>query len=401
MPNSFLFATTALAFALAAALPSTQAEAHPHAGNVAQAHEHHHEPWENYLFVPNRESADVAVIDAATDEVVTRIAVGSSPHQVAMSHSLGKLAVSNSTDDTLSIIDLARMEVTDTLVLGEEPEHMELHPGEELLAVGNISDGSVSLVSLHENRELHRIYGLHEPHNLTFHPDGDLLYVSNLGANFISVIDVKTARITAHLPVGEGRATASLSSGDEHQGIINITPGPDGDLGFAAFGDGDAMGIFDLRTGERIATAATGDLPWRAYPSADGAYMIVPNNGDRTVSVFEANAPFREVARLRGGEDMTGINASGETAFVVARGGNEIVVLDLETLENAGVISLPGASPETGIITPDGEKLYVALSGTNEIAVIDVARRELIERIENVGEGPWGAFMLGADNYCH
>ena len=386
--------------AIAATLIATTA-AHAHILPDGAAHTH---PWERYLFVPNRDSNDIAVIDTATDTLLTRIPTGATPHQVALSAPLGVLAVSNSGDDTLSLIDLATME-TRALALGGVPEHMELHPDGDLLAVGNIDEGSVSLVSLSEGRETRRIAGLHEPHNLTFSPDGETLYVSNLGANFVSAIEVASGRIADPLVIGEGRASASLPGGHghnhEHQGIINITPSADGATGFAAFGDGDVMGVFDLRSGDRLAAVPTGDRPWRAFPSAHGEHMLVPNNGERTVSVFATEAPFREIARLPGGADMTGINAGHATAFVIARGSEEIHLIDMGNMESAGVISLPGAAPETGIITPDGEKLYVALSGANAIAVIDVESRSLLRRIENVGEAPWGAFMHGADNYCH
>lgn len=391
MTRIFPFATSIIAIALAFALPPVQANAHHHV----------YSEWANHLFVPNRESNDIAVIDTRTDTLIARIPVGATPHQVTLAPTLGKLAVTNSGDDTLSIIDLKSMQTTATLTLGSTPEHMQLHPEGEILAVGNIEGGTISLVSLREETELHRIAGLHEPHNMTFSPDGKSLYVGNLGANFVSVIDVESAELTERLPVGSGRATASLDAGGGHQGIIDVTAGPDGSLGFAAFGDGDALGVFDLRTGEQVASRPTGDLPWRAYPSANGAYMIVPNNGDRTVSIFEAGAPFEEVARVDGAEDMTGVNTSHDAAFVIARGGEEIIVIDLESLETVGTIDLPGASPETGVLTPDGEKLYVALSGADAVAVIDVHQREMSKRIENVGTGPWGAFLLNADNYCH
>ena len=45
----------------------------------------------HYVFVPNRASADVAVIDTRTDAVVARVQVGEVPHQVAVSPVLGKM----------------------------------------------------------------------------------------------------------------------------------------------------------------------------------------------------------------------------------------------------------------------------------------------------------------------
>ena len=74
------------------------------------------------------------------------------PHQVAVSQSLGKMAVTNTADDTVSVIDLGTLAVTATIQLGHEPEHMELDPSGDVLAVGNIGEGTESLVSLRTER---------------------------------------------------------------------------------------------------------------------------------------------------------------------------------------------------------------------------------------------------------
>ena len=355
----------------------------------------------SYVYVPNRASADVAVIDSATDTVVAHVAVGKVPHQVVVSETLGRLVASNTADDTISIVDLESMKTVATMTLGHEPEHMELSPGGDVLAVGSIGAGTVSLVSLAEGRELARVDGLHEPHNLTFSPDGKLLYIGNLGADFVSVVDVEKAVVVNEIPVGDPKAVASTTAGGEYQGIINVTRTPDGRLGFAAYGEGDRMAVIDLRSQKTVKTMALGDLPWRAYSTADGRFMIVPNNGDRTVSVI-STASLEEVARLEGAEDMTGVNTGWfeTTAFVISRAEDKVVILDLETMTNAGEIAL-GSSPETGVVTPDGTKLYVALSGEDAVAVIDVKARKLIKTISGVGNEPWGAHMVGALNYCH
>ncbi|MBT5415001.1 MAG: beta-propeller fold lactonase family protein [Rhodospirillaceae bacterium] len=355
----------------------------------------------SYVYVPNRASADVAVIDSATDTVVARVAVGNVPHQVVVSDTLGRMVASNTADDTISIIDLETMRTAATVTLGASPEHMELSPGGDVLAVGNIGAGTVSLVSLAEGRETARIDGLHEPHNLTFSPDGKLLYIGNLGADFVSVIDVAKAEVVNEIPVGDPKAMASTAAGGEYQGIINVTRTPDGRYGFAAYGEGDRMAVIDLHSQETVKSLALGDLPWRAYSTADGRFMIVPNNGDRTVSIV-STATLEEVARLDGAEDMTGVNTGWfeTTAFVISRAEDKVVILDLETMTNAGEIAL-GGSPETGVITPDGTKLYIALSGADAVAVIDVKARKLIKTIAGVGKEPWGAHMVGALNYCH
>jgi YVTN family beta-propeller protein len=53
------------------------------------------------------------------------------------------------------------------------------------------------------------------------------------------------------------------------------------------------------------------------------------------------------------------------------------------------------------VASPDGQSLYVALSSTNQVAVIDLPSRRLTAVIDHVGDEPWGATLVGGDNYCH
>ena len=366
--------------------------------DIGKPHDH-----ERFVYVPDRATAAVAVIDSARDEVVGRIAVGQVPHQVVVADSLGKLVASNTADDTITIVDLESFKAEATLKLGHEPEHMELGPDGSTLAVGNIGAGTLSLVSLSENRELARVEGLNQPHNLTFSPDGSQVFVANLGANHISVVSVAEGKVVKEIPVAEPTPLAAEAQGaaEEYQGIINVTRTPDGRLGFAAHGEGNSLAVLDLRNGKTVKRLTLGELPWRAYSTADGRFMLVPNNGDETVSVIATDS-LEVVATLPGAADMTGVNTGWfeTTAFVISRGDDKAVVLDLQTMTHAGEIALPG-TPETGVTTPDGRKLYVALSEAGKVAVIDIRTRKVIKLIDGVGEEPWGAAMVGALNYCH
>jgi len=81
-----------------------------------------------HVFVPNRASADIGVIDSRTDTVVARIPVRRAPHQVVISDTLRKLVASNTEDNTISIVDLNTRKTLATLPLDKEPEHMEISP---------------------------------------------------------------------------------------------------------------------------------------------------------------------------------------------------------------------------------------------------------------------------------
>ncbi len=180
-----------------------------------------------------------------------------------------------------------------------------------------------------------------------------------------------------------------------------MTATPDGRLGFAAHGEANELAVIDLRTRALKKRLALGELPWRAYSTADGRFMLVPNNGDRTLSVI-STAALEVVATLPAAEDVTGVNTGWfeTTALALSRAEKKAVVYDLQAMTRAGEIALPG-TPETGVTTPDGAKLYVALSDTDQVAVIDVRKRELSKTIDGVGDEPWGAMMMGTLNYCH
>lgn len=356
-----------------------------------------------YVYVPNRASADVAVIDTVKDEVVARVPVGKVPHQVVIADTLGKFVASNTEDNTISIVDLGTLKPQATVKLGVSPEHMEISPNGMLVAVGNIGAGSLSLVSLTENREIGRVEGLIEPHNLTFSPDGSLIYVANLGANHVSVVEVASAKVVKEISVADPTpiAAATDRASEEFQGIINVTRTPDGRLGFAAHGEGNTLAVIDLRGQKKLKNLTMGELPWRAYSTADGRFMLVPNNGDRTVSVI-STASLEVVATLPGAADMTGVNTGWfeTTGFVISRSENKAVILDLVAMQTVGEIALPG-TPETGVTTPDGRKLYVALSEAGKVAVIDIRQRKVVKMIDGVGEEPWGVTMVGSVGYCH
>jgi YVTN family beta-propeller protein len=258
------------------------------------------------------------------------------------------------------------------------------------------------LVSLQDEREVARVDGLFQPHNLTFSPDGALLYVANLGASHVSVIDIASARVIDEIKIAQPPPLAGKEApGAEFQGIINVTATLDGRLGFAAHGEANELAVIDLRTRAVKKHVPLGELPWRAYSTADGRFMLVPNNGDRTLSVI-STATLEVVATLPAAEDVTGVNTGWfeTTAFALSRAGRKAVVYDLEAMARVGEIALPG-TPETGVTTPDGAKLYVALSDTDQVAVIDIRKRELAKIIDGVGDEPWGTMMAGTLNYCH
>lgn len=352
----------------------------------------------NFVFVPSMDAPEVTMIDTGTDTVARRIVVGAPPRQLAVSASLDLLLTTNPDQRAISVADLDKATPAEQITIDLLPEHMQLDPTGQLLAIGNYAGGSILLVDLAARKVTARIDGFQGPHHLAFAPDGRRLYVGNLGADRVSVVDVASARIVREIALGDSTpATDTTASG----GIRAITVSVDGRLGFVTLGNGDGLAIVDLAEQRLIKRLPLGDLSRRAYATADNRRLLVPNDGDDSVSIVDT-ATLREVARVPGARVMSGI-ATGwfeTTAFVFARSEREVKVIDLDKAAGAGDIALPGR-PEGGATTADGRKLYVALSDQNRVAVIDARTRRLVSVIDAVGHYPWSAVVVGTSNFCH
>ncbi|MBZ0169416.1 Cytochrome D1 heme domain protein [Candidatus Methylomirabilis lanthanidiphila] len=361
------------------------------------------------VFVANRDSNDVAVIDSQTDEIVSRIALGNfaNGHMAMLTNDGKKLLVSATGKDRFLIIDLATLTIERTVATGRSPEHFDITSDDRLAYVGNIEDSTVSVIDLQDGKELHRLAGFFEPHGFNVMPDGSKVYVSNFGAHQVGVVSVPRQQLAKRLAVGDAHRFAVRDPGrylSQIKGIANPTLTMDGKFAYAADGDGGELAVIDTRTDRVVTTFKVGEEPWRAYASPDGRWMLVPNNGDETVSVI-STATHKVVTTLKGGREMTGINfvQGGKKAYVISSGDSTVYVYDMQGFRLLNRLKIgTNLALETASTTADGNRIYLASSTDDSVYVIDGATDQ-VKRIANVGRYPWAVTILGAasPNYCH
>ncbi len=363
------------------------------------------------LFVTNRDSSDVTMIDTSSDRIMGRIALGErvNPHMAMVIPDGKRLLVAGTRRNQALIVDLATLDVARRIPLGIDPEHFDISDDGRLALMGNLEEGTVSVLDLVAGIEIKRMGGFSEPHGFAFLPGGKKAYVSNFGAHEVAAIAtaaMETIAVAQRFAVGSSHMLAGANPDrylTEIKGIANPTPTLDGRFVYAADGDSGEIAVIDTVTDEVVKTIRVGEEPWRAYPSPDGSKMLVPNNGDETISVIDV-AKQTVIATLRAGPGMTGINFDGKGRKAYAFSSGEygtVLIYDLADLREAGQRRLgPNVSLETATTTPDGRKIYLASSTDNSVYVIHTASDE-ITRIPNVGESPWATTMLGTYQYCH
>ncbi len=352
---------------------------------------------EKYVFVPSLGSADITVIDSRNNSVVGTIDLDEIPDRLVVSSAVGQLIVSNLESRTVTLIDIETGDETAEIALDITPQSLVMSPEGYLVAVSDVDAGVVAVISLHRGVEVSRIDNLSAPSGLTFSDDGSLLYVPDGASNSIKLIDIVQGRAFGELPLSAGNPDGV---GDPEM-LSAVTRSANGRFGFCAIGHAEELAIFDFGTEQRVKTLKLGNQPSRPFGTADGRYIMVANNGDRTVSIIDTQT-FDIAATLPGAADVTAINTGWfETvAFVISESEDKAIILDLMDLRKSGEIELP-SSPGPGVVTPDAATLYVALSDTDSVAVIDTRSRRVTAIIDNVGTQPRGATMARTNNYCH
>ncbi len=359
---------------------------------------------DRYVFVPSSGAAEVTVIDSAADKVIKVIELPDIASQIVVSEVTGLVIASHRDAGTVSMADIETGSVGQIIDLGMTPQSLVMSPDGYLVAASDIDAGTISVIALAPQFKITRLDDQADPTGVTFSVDGSVLYLPDRKSNSLKLVDIVKRSVIGEIPIGATPGLAAVSGGSgtpTAADISALTRSPDGRYGFCAIGHAEELAVFDFGTGEKIKTLKLGRQPSRPYGTADGRYMLIANEGDRTVSVIDTYA-FEVAATLPGASDVIAINTGWfeSVAFVISRSENRAVVLDLMELQVAGEIPLD-ERPGPGVVTADGAKLYVALAGSNSVAVIDTRTRALKTVIADVGSAPVGITMARNNNYCH
>lgn len=345
---------------------------------------------DRYIFVANRTSAEIAVIDARNDQVVERLDLGSKPESFLLSGSLGLLVAAHPQERRLSILDLASKRTVEVIDAGFRPELIQMNGDGDLLAAADPQSGRLLLVGLDGREPRQEIDGLPAPSDLVFDRDGERLFVASGSEGRIDVVSL-----------AEGRVTAVIDLGGELPGIADLVRTPGGGTALALHGQSGEVSVIDLPKAEAVAKLRLPGPALRGFPANNSQFFLIPNGQDGSISSV-STWTHRETARLPAAPDVQGVNLGmfDTLGFAISRSGRQAVALDLQDGQRVKAIDLPG-TPGTGVSAEAGTKLYVALSSSDQIAVIDLMHRRLLRLIDDVGEQPWAVNRAGGLSYCH
>jgi YVTN family beta-propeller protein len=295
------------------------------------------------VYVPNRESDDVYVIDPATMKVVDRFKVGPKPQHIVPSWDLATLWVANNghrgkLDGSLTPIDPKTGKPGQAIPV-EDPYNIYFLPNGR------------SAIVVAENRER---LDFRDPHSMVlqwrlwapqcpginhgdFSIDGRYAIFTCEFRGGLVKIDVVKRRVLGFL---------RLSKGGMPQ---DIRISPNGKIFFVADMHADGVFLIDGALFKEVGFIATGLGAHGLYPSRDGTKLYVSN---------------------RGTHEMDG--APG--------GKGSIAVIDFATLKVEKTWPIPsGGSPDMGNVSADGRTLWLSGRFDNVVYAIDTSTGHVIK----------------------
>lgn len=315
---------------------------------IASAQQIHAQNKNQYLLVLNKNDASLTILNPNNMQVLGKVAVGDSPHEVVVSQD-GKTAfVANygaqTPGSTLSVIDLEAK---------KELRRVDLAP---LLRPHGLQEiGGKIYFTAETNRAIARFdpatnkvdwlmgTGQNASHMIVGTLDQKRLFTANIGSDTVTAfefIETETSRgwrIT-QIPVGKQPEAIDLS--------------PDGKEVWVGLNAEGAIDIVDTATNKFKEKIKLGERPYRVRFTPDGKLVFNTMPNTKELIVIDAQTK-KEVRRMKLESVPLGITFSkdGKFAFVTAVQNDEVLKIDLEKYETVG-------RAETGK-APDG----VALAG--------------------------------------
>lgn len=290
--------------------------------------------FEGTLYVADTNSKDIAIVDAGSMKLVSRIPLPGKPHGVDLEPGSRRLWASNIEGDSVSVIDITSRRLVSTIKVCKGPVNVAFASGRAFAACG---DGYMSVIDTRTFTVLKTEAIGFAPHEIITGPDGKVWSV-NRGSNDLSEIDPRTGKLVVRRPAGPFAYDAVFS--------------PDGKYAFVTSKTWSAVSVISIDDFQILGSIKVGRDPSLLAMSPDGKRLYVTNKLDGTVSVVNA-LTFQVVGTIRVQAEPGGIAISpdGDLLFVANFASDSVSVID--TAADRVIKTIPvGDSPDDIVLVP-------------------------------------------------
>jgi YVTN family beta-propeller protein len=314
-----------------------------------------------HAYVSNEDEHTVTVIDTDKNEVVTTIQVGKRPRGVQVSHDGSQLFVALSglpkcppsvpdeeceklerdlQADGVAAVDTKTLKVTKVYQAGSDPEQFDITPDGRLI-VANEDSATATVIELKSGKIVARVPVGKEPEGVRVSPDGKHVLVTNESDNSISILDAQTLQVVKSVVVGKRPRDIAFM--------------PDSKTAYVS-------GEFD-----------------------SSLYRIHVPEGEPVEKVIQFDKDSRPMS--------VRLDAKRKRLYASTGRGGKVAVLDISAATPKLIQEVAVGTRPWGIaLSADGTRLYTANGPSNDVSVVDTTTLKVIKKIP-VGKSPWGVAL--------
>ncbi|GAY10461.1 Hsp70 family protein [Pseudonocardia sp. N23] len=238
-------------------------------------------PSGRQVYVANRATKTVTVIDTSVNKITATIPVDAGPPQYLAFAPDGKKIYVSIWDDAKTIADVAVIDTTTNSIIANikvdtRPFLAAVTPDGSKLWVPNHDSGSISIIDTSTNTVVNTLKVAPNPHWIEFSTDGTKAYTANHESNVISVLDVANESEIAQIPVD--KSPHSLAVNHQRPLVANVNY------------DSNTVTMISTDNDQVVARIPVGKNPQEITWAPDGRFAYVVNVADNTVSVISADS---------------------------------------------------------------------------------------------------------------
>lgn len=298
--------------------------------------------------------------------------------------------ITNRDSDTVSILDSQTNTVGKSLPVGHKPKALTVLPDGSKVYVTNRNDDTVTVIQTGPTAANHRVLQTiwsvgQKPEGVAPMPDGEYVWVANRNDDTVSIIRrrddtvIQTVRLNSHPPPsssGKGRGDEKAGGKTTYEAEEPGGPEKPVAIGFAP--DGKRAYVTARNSNDLLVLDTE-----KALLRPDEAIVATVPVGNKPVALA--------------------VSPSGKVIYVVNRSGNSVSVVDAAT--SAVLATIPvGGEPEGVTVTPEGAKVYGTSSAANEVWVLQVhSGAPFLQELRRipVGQKPAGIATTPAETGLH
>jgi YVTN family beta-propeller protein len=310
-------------------------------------------PFTNKIYCANNGSANVTVIDGATNSTTT-VNVVSGPAAIAINPVTNKIYVNNYTSDSVTVIDGTDNSKINIYV-GTGPGTLALNPVTNRIYVVHTNRNVVTVINGENDNVVSTVSVGTGPFAIAVNTVTNKIYVANVSTNNVTVID-GLDNSTSTITVGTGPRDVAVNPVTNKIYVANL-------------GSNNVTVINGSDNSKTTVSAGSSPYALVVNPVTNKIYVL--NGGSNTVTVI--NGSNNSTSTIPIGLNLQSIVVNSiSNKIYISNYGNDLVTI-IDGNDNSKTTVSAGDGPYPLTVNPVTNKVYVGNWFSNNVTIIDGA----------------------------